>query len=182
MDLELGFLQSGFHFGGNVSFNLLPLIAALAIYLENSSGDIAQMAANFGDEFQQVMATRAGNIDVILSWLATFVMFAIPATVVLALVFAPEPKQEEVAGERTTFIASLKIIRRNGPYLRIIFTYVVTTFGIALVAAGRPGVAAAPPASISETLVSKSLHPRRSLHSHRPANHRSLLTHRSLGV
>ncbi|MDC1018258.1 MFS transporter, partial [Pseudomonadales bacterium] len=94
-----------FHFAGNVSFNLLPLLAALAIYLDNSSGDIAQMAANFSNEFQQVMATRAGNIDVILSWLANFVMFAIPATVVLALVFAPEPKQEEVAGERTTFIA-----------------------------------------------------------------------------
>ena len=125
-----------FHFAGNVSFNLLPLLAALAIYLDNSSGDIAQMAANFSNEFQQVMATRAGNIDVILNWLANFVMFAIPATVVLALVFAPEPKQEEVAGERTTFIASLKIIRHNGPYLRIIFTYVVTTFGIALVAAG----------------------------------------------
>ena len=28
------------------------------------------------------------------------------------------------------------MVRRNGPYLRIVFTYVVTTFGIALVAAG----------------------------------------------
>ena len=47
-----------FHFAGNVSFNLLPLLAALAIYLDNSSGDIAQMAANFSNEFQQVMASR----------------------------------------------------------------------------------------------------------------------------
>ena len=125
-----------FHFAGNVSFNLLPLVAALAIYLDNSSGDLGQMVSNFGDEFQQIMATRAGNIDVILGWLAIFVMIAIPVTTALALIFAPEPRKAEVQGPRFGFIASLRVIRRNGPYLRIIFTYVVTTFGIALVAAG----------------------------------------------
>lgn len=125
-----------FHFAGNVSFNLLPIVAALAIYLGNTSGDLASMFSNFSAEFQEIMKTRAGNIDVILSWLATFVMIAIPFTVAVALLFAPEPKKIEVVGERVGFIASLKGIRRNGPYLRIIFTYVVTTFGIALVAAG----------------------------------------------
>ena len=125
-----------FHFAGNLSFNLLPLIAAMYIYLGNSSGEISQMIDNFTTEFQQVMATRAGNISVILGWLTTFVMIAIPLTAALALIFAPEPKKEEVAKERTGIIDSLRIIRRNGPYLRIIFTYVVTTFGIALVAAG----------------------------------------------
>ena len=125
-----------FHFAGNVSFNLLPLIAALFIYMETASGDINQMATQFTSEFQRIMAMRAGNIDVILSWLNTFVMIAIPITVVLALVFAPEPKKEEVEGERFSILKGLVVVRRNGPYLRIVFTYVVTTFGIALVAAG----------------------------------------------
>ncbi len=125
-----------FHFAGNVSFNLLPLVAALFIYLENSSGDIMQMVENFTAQFQQIMATRAGNIDVILDWLNTFVMITIPATVALALIFAPEPKKVEVEGERFSFLSGLLVVKRNGPYLRIVFTYVVTTFGIALVAAG----------------------------------------------
>ena len=126
-----------FHFAGNLSFNLLPIIAAMFIYFETTSVEnLTDMVASFADEFQQIMATRAGNIEVILEWLNTFVMIAIPLTVAIALIFAPEPKKVEAHKERTGIIASLRIIRRNGPYLRIIFTYVVTTFGIALVAAG----------------------------------------------
>ncbi|MCB1646441.1 MAG: MFS transporter [Pseudomonadales bacterium] len=125
-----------FHFAGNVSFNLLPLLAALWIYLDNSSGDISVMIANFSAEFQQIMKARAGNIGVILGWLTIFVMVAIPLTTALALYFAPEPRKAEAPGERVGFFASLRVIKRNGPYLRIVFTYVVTTFGIALVAAG----------------------------------------------
>ena len=96
---------------------MLPLIAALFIYMETASGDINQMATQFTSEFQRIMAMRAGNIDVILSWLNTFVMIAIPITVVLALVFAPEPKKEEVEGERFSILKGLLVVRRNGPYL-----------------------------------------------------------------
>jgi Na+/melibiose symporter-like transporter len=94
------------------------------------------MAANFTAEFQEIMKARAGNIGVILSWLTTFVLVAIPVTAALALAFAPEPKVEEQEGKRTSFLAGLRVVKRNGPYLRIVFTYLVTTFGIALVAAG----------------------------------------------
>lgn len=124
-----------FHFAGNLSFNLLPLVAALAIYLSASSGDITQMLGNFTSEFQQIMRARAGNIDVILGWLTTFVMVAIPLTVILALLVAPEPRQVNREGERFGFLASVWAIRKNGPYLRVVVSYTVTTFGIALVAA-----------------------------------------------
>lgn len=125
-----------FHFAGNVSFNLLPLVVALGIYLNSVSGDLGQMLGNFSTEFHQIMEARAGNIDVILGWLTIFVMVMIPATVALALIFAPEPKQSETDTPRQSFLAGLWVVRRNGPYLRIIFTYAVTVFGIALVAAG----------------------------------------------
>lgn len=124
-----------FHFAGNLSFNLLPLVAAMFIYLSSSSGDLAEMFGNFTTEFQQIMATRAGNIDVILGWLTTFVMVAIPVTVLLAVLVAPEPKQIEKAGDRYGFFATLRLMRRNGPYLRVVVSYTITTFGIALVAA-----------------------------------------------
>jgi Na+/melibiose symporter-like transporter len=124
-----------FHFAGNLSFNLLPLVAALFIYLAAASGDLGEMVSNFTTEFQNIMQARAGNIDVILGWLTTFVLVAIPATVLLAVFFTPEPKHDELAGERVPFLASLWVIRRNGPYLRIVVSYTITTFGIALVAA-----------------------------------------------
>jgi len=124
-----------FHFGGNLSFNLLPIVAALFIYLAASSGDIAEIVGNFTTEFQNIMKTRAGNIDVILEWLTTFVMVAIPVTVVLAVVFAPEPKHDASASRPVSLLASMKVIRRNGPYLRVVISYMITTFGIALVAA-----------------------------------------------
>ena len=54
------------------------------------------MATQFTSEFQRIMAMRAGNIDVILSWLNTFVMIAIPITVVLALVFALSQKRRRL--------------------------------------------------------------------------------------
>ena len=36
-----------FHFAGNLSFNLLPLVAALAIYIGATTGDFSSMIANF---------------------------------------------------------------------------------------------------------------------------------------
>ena len=75
-----------FHFAGTVSFNLIPLTAALLIYFTTvEAGSITSMANNFATDFQVIMKARAGHIDVILYWLANFVMFAIPVTVFLAL-------------------------------------------------------------------------------------------------
>ena len=124
-----------FHFAGNLSYNLLPQVVALAIYLGASTGDLAEMAGNFTTEFQQIMKARAGNIDVILGWLTMFVMVMIPLTVFLAVTFTPEADQAHEQVRRLDLKADLRLIRRNGPYLRIVITYVITTFGIALVAA-----------------------------------------------
>ncbi len=124
-----------FHFAGNLSFNLLPLVAALAIYISASSGDVAEMFSNFTGRFQQIMEARAGNIDVILRWLTMFVMVAIPATVLLAVVFTPEPQRQQEPVKRFDLMGTVRLMRHNGPYVRIVVTYMVTTFGIALVAA-----------------------------------------------
>ncbi|MEM7078717.1 MAG: MFS transporter, partial [Pseudomonadota bacterium] len=124
-----------FHFAGNLSFNLLPLVAALGIYFAATSGELSDMFANFSTEFQEIMKARAGNIDVILEWLTMFVMVMIPATVLLAVLFTPEPAQEDTEVRRLNLRADYRLILRNGPYLRIVITYLITTFGIALVAA-----------------------------------------------
>ena len=125
-----------FHFAGTVSFNLLPLTAALLIYFSSvESSSIATMAGNFSAEFQEIMKARAGHIDVILYWLANFVMIAIPVTVFLALFFVPEPEQKVIVRRKTSFVASLRVVRRNGPYLRLIVCYTVSTFGAAMTAA-----------------------------------------------
>ena len=124
-----------FHFAGNLSFNLLPLVAALAIYIGATTGDLSSMFANFATEFQEIMKARAGNIDVILEWLTWFVMVMIPVTVFLAVFFTPEAKQPTEEVKRLNVWKDIGLMRRNGPYVRIVVTYVITTFGIALVAA-----------------------------------------------
>jgi GPH family glycoside/pentoside/hexuronide:cation symporter len=125
-----------FHFAGTVSFNLLPLTAALLIYFSSTEGGgIVSMAENFTAEFQEIMKARAGHIDVILYWLANFVVILIPVTVILALWFVPEPKQKTIVRRKATFLASLRVVRRNGPYIRLIVCYTVSTFGAAMTAA-----------------------------------------------
>ncbi len=125
-----------FHFAGTVSFNLLPLTAALLIYFSTvESSGLSSMVSNFSEEFREIMKARAGHIDVILYWLANFVMYAIPITFFLALFFVPEPKQKVIVRKKVSFIASLRVVRRNGPYLRLIVCYTVSTFGAAMTAA-----------------------------------------------
>lgn len=125
-----------FHFAGTVSFNLLPLTAALLIYFSSvEGGSLVSMAENFTDQFQQIMKTRAGHIDIILYWLANFVVILIPVTIILALWFVPEPKQKVIVRRKATFLASLRVVRRNGPYIRLIVCYTVSTFGAAMTAA-----------------------------------------------
>ncbi|MFT7651325.1 MAG: GPH family glycoside/pentoside/hexuronide:cation symporter [Limisphaerales bacterium] len=124
-----------FHFAGTITFNLLPLAAALLIYLAASSDEsLSGLWNNFGSEFQAIMASRAGHIDVILEWLANFVLVAIPVTVVIALVFVREPEQKVIARRKPKFIDSLRVVRRNGPFIRVIVCYTVSTLGAAVTA------------------------------------------------
>jgi Na+/melibiose symporter-like transporter len=125
-----------FHFAGTISFNLLPLTAALLIYFSTvETSSIGSMAANFSAEFQEIMKARAGHIDVILRWIANFVMIAIPVTVFLALYFVPEPEQIVIPRRKATFFASLRVVKRNGPFIRLMVCYTVSTFGAAMTAA-----------------------------------------------
>ena len=125
-----------FHFAGTVSFNLLPLAAALLIYFSTTeSTGIGAMAGNFTEEFQQIMKARAGHIDVILYWIANFVMVAIPVTVFLSLYFVPEPEQIVIPRRKATFFASLRVVKRNGPYIRLMVCYTVSTLGASMTAA-----------------------------------------------
>ncbi len=125
-----------FHFAGTITFNLLPLVAGLLIYLgAQSDFSLSSMVGNFTSEFQQVMAARAGHIDVILEWLAQFVMIAIPVAVFLALFFVPEFPQKTIERTRPSFLKSLNVVRRNGPFVRLIICYTVSTLGAAVTAA-----------------------------------------------
>jgi Na+/melibiose symporter-like transporter len=125
-----------FHFAGTISFNLLPLIAGLIIYINTvDTSSLTAMAANFTSEFQRIMEARAGHIDVILRWLANFVMVLIPVTVFVALMFVPEPQQKVIARRRTSFLASLRVVRRNGPFIRLMVCYTVSALGAAVTAA-----------------------------------------------
>lgn len=125
-----------FHFAGTISFNLLPLAAAFLIYLGARTADSPDASlATFTTDFQAIMASRAGHIDVILYWLANFVLVAIPVGVLLALVFVPEREQKVIARRKPKFIASLRVVRRNGPFVRLMVCYTVSTLGAAITAA-----------------------------------------------
>jgi glycoside/pentoside/hexuronide:cation symporter, GPH family len=124
------------HFAGYLCFNFLPLTAALVIYFSTtSSTDLSSVLANFSTEFQVIMAERAGNIAVILEWLATFVLIAIPVTVLFALFTVPEPQLATIERQQRGFLASAKVVTRNGPYVRVVVTYMVVGGGIAMTAA-----------------------------------------------
>ncbi|MBV1879871.1 MAG: MFS transporter [Pseudomonadales bacterium] len=125
-----------FHFTGNVIFNLLPISAALIIYFAaTESFDFSAMADNFSHQFHEIMKTRAGHIDVILEWIANLVLVAIPLTIGLAVYFVPEKEQMVIPRRKPTFLASLRVVRRNGPYIRLIICYAVSTLATAMTAA-----------------------------------------------
>jgi len=125
-----------FHFLGTITFNLLPLGAGLLIYLAATTDvSLTEMLGSFTTEFQKVMQARAGQIDVILRWLANFVMFAIPITVFAAIFLVPEPEQKAIARTRPPFLKSLRVVKRNGPYIRLIICYTVSTLGASITAA-----------------------------------------------
>ncbi len=125
-----------FHFAGTITFNLLPLVAAFLIYLAAVQDfSLSAMVANFSGEFQSIMKNRAGNIDVILYWLANFVMVAIPVGIALSLFFVPEVPQKIIERRKPKFFDSLRVVKRNGPFVRLMVCYTVSTLGAAVTAA-----------------------------------------------
>jgi Na+/melibiose symporter-like transporter len=125
-----------FHFAGTITFNLLPLVAATLIYLSRADlSSIWDLLDNFNEEFVGIMQERAGHIDVILNWIANFVMVLIPVTFLMALLFVSEPAQQVIPRRKPTFIASLKVVVRNGPFVRLIICYTVSVLG-----AGMTGI------------------------------------------
>ena len=124
-----------FHYLGVVIATALPLGAGILIYLGQSGNTVMSLLGNLSAELGIVMDARAGNLDVILDWLSTFVLVALPVTIVVALVFVREPDQVVIPRRRPSFRASLKVVRRNGPYVRLVVCYTVSTVGGAMTGA-----------------------------------------------
>ncbi len=119
-----------FHFLGTITFNLLPLAAAALIYFSRADlSSVADVLGNFTAEFVSIMEERAGRIDVILNWLANAVLLLIPITFLMALLFVPEPDQQVIPRRKPTFLASLRVVRRNGPFVRLMVCYTVSVLG-----------------------------------------------------
>lgn len=124
-----------FHYLGVVIATALPLVAGTLIYLADPSNSFGQLMSNVGDELGAVMEARAGNPGVILDWLAIFIMVALPVTVFFATSFVKEPDQIVIPRRKPSFLASLKVIRRNGPFVRLVVCYTVSTVGGAMTGA-----------------------------------------------
>ena len=124
-----------FHYFGVVIATALPLAAGILIYLAMADNTLESLLGDLSAELGAVMESRAGNLDVILDWLSTFILFALPVTVVLALVFVREPDQVVIPRSKPTFRASLRVVRRNGPYVRLVVCYSVSTVGGAMTGA-----------------------------------------------
>lgn len=124
-----------FHFLGTITFNLLPLAAATLIYFSRADlSSVAEVVGNFAGEFVDIMKERAGHVDVILNWLANAVLVLIPITFLMALLFVPEPSQQVIPRRKPTFLASLRVVRRNGPFLRLMVCYTVSVLGAGMTA------------------------------------------------
>lgn len=124
-----------FHYFGVVIATALPLVAGALIYLNDSDNSLSDLLANVSEELGSVMAARAGNPGVILEWLAIFVLVALPLTVFFAVMFVHEPDQVVIPRRKPSFIASIKVIRRNGPFMRLIVCYTVSSIGGAMTGA-----------------------------------------------
>ncbi len=115
-----------FHFIGTVSAVTIPLIAATAIYIDTTDfTTLNAFFASFSNDFRTVMASRAGNPDVILQWLAAFILVALPVSVAIAVFFVEEPDQIVIPRQKPTLKASLSVIKRNGPFIRLISNYYI---------------------------------------------------------
>ena len=124
-----------FHYTGVVIATALPLTAGILIYLSQDTNSIESLLANIEVELGTVMEARAGNLDVILQWLTIFILAALPITVFFGTVFVKEPSQVVIPRRKPSFIASLRVIRRNGPFVRLVVCYTVSTVGGAMTGA-----------------------------------------------
>ena len=124
-----------FHYLGVVIATALPLGAGILIYLGSAGNTLSGLLADLPGELGAVMDMRAGNLSVILGWLSTFVLVALPVTVLIALAFVREPDQVVIPRRKTSFRANLKVVRRNGPYVRLVVCYTVSTIGGAMTGA-----------------------------------------------
>ena len=124
-----------FHYTGVVIATALPLTAGILIYLSQDTNSIETLLANIEVELGTVMEARAGNLDVILQWLTIFILAALPITVFFGTVFVKEPSQVVIPRRKPSFIASLRVIRRNGPFVRLVVCYTVSTVGGAMTGA-----------------------------------------------
>ncbi len=124
-----------FHYLGVVIATALPLTAGILIYLSVAGNTFSGLLGDLSGELGAVMDTHAGNLDVILDWLATFVLFALPVMVFVALAFVREPDQVVIPRRKLRFLASLRVVRRNGPYVRLVVCYTVSTVGGAMTGA-----------------------------------------------
>ncbi len=124
-----------FHYFGVVVATALPLVAGTLIYLSSSGNTLGDLLANVSEELGAVMAARAGNPGPILEWMFIFVAVILPTTVFIAVVFVHEPDQLVIPRRKPSFLASLKVIRRNGPFVRLIVCYTVSAIGGAMTGA-----------------------------------------------
>lgn len=121
-----------FHYFGVVIATALPLVAGALIYLGLEGKSLGSLIENPSEELGSVMAARAGNPGTILVWLAFFVMAVLPLTVLMGVLFVKEPAQVVIPRRKASFFASLKVIRRNGPFMRLIICYTVSAIGGAM--------------------------------------------------
>ncbi|MCZ6888796.1 MAG: MFS transporter [Gammaproteobacteria bacterium] len=124
-----------FHYFGVVIATALPLVAGALIYLNTSGNTLANLLSNVSGELGAVMAARAGNPGPILEWLFIFVLAVLPVTVLIAVVFVREPDQVVIPRRKPSFLQSMKVIRRNGPFMRLIVCYTVSAIGGAMTGA-----------------------------------------------
>ena len=125
-----------FHFIGTVSAVTIPLVAATAIYIDNTSfSTVEAFLTSFSDDFRDVMASRAGNPGAILEWLALFIIFALPLSVGIACFFVHEPDQIVIPRKKPSIRDSFTVVKRNGPFIRLIICYTFSVTGAAMTGA-----------------------------------------------
>ncbi|HIG44136.1 MAG: MFS transporter [bacterium] len=121
-----------FHYLGVVITTALPLAAGILIYLGMQDNSAEKLLADFSTELGAVMSARAGNPGTILVWVAIFILVTLPITVIITTVFVSEPDQIVIPRRKPSLWASIKVIRRNGPFMRLIVCYTVSAIGGAM--------------------------------------------------
>ncbi len=125
-----------FHFIGTLSAVTIPLIAATALYIAATDfTTVNDFFNSFNQDFRDIMASRAGNPKVILNWLAIFILIALPLTVLIAVIFVDEPEQKVIPRRKPTLKESISVVRRNGPFIRLIVCYTFSVTGSAMTGA-----------------------------------------------